>query len=216
MAPVQAAATFSAMADDALYYNAMCSPEEVRIPESTCAAWDTVWGAYHGPAPNAESSQNSPDQMPAVYAWRDPAAFEGYQGVSGWIEKSPYAGISYQIGAPGDLQRRRDVPFLMLSGGQDTFIDVDQTCEISATLGSAASNWLLVDNHYASSTGSRLSWRVELHHPSENTSMTPPRDFSCFRWAPKLEAWATRRPRRTSATTRCTAPDCLTRGSRPR
>jgi hypothetical protein len=51
----------------------------------------------------------------------------------------------------------------MLSGGQDTFIDVDQTCEISATLGSAASNWLLVDNHYASSTGSRpvcsqLTW----------------------------------------------------------
>jgi alpha-beta hydrolase superfamily lysophospholipase len=163
-APVQAAATFSAMADDALYYNAMCSAEETRSPESTCAAWDSAWGLLHGPAPQSSPNQNSPGHMPAIYAWRDPAAFEGYQGLSGgWIETFPYAGLGYQIGLPGDLRRREDVPFLMLSGGQDTFVDVDQTCEISAALGSACSNWLLVDNGDTSSTGNRpvcshLTW----------------------------------------------------------
>jgi hypothetical protein len=124
-APVNAAATFSAMADDTTYTKWCPGPPMCN---------KTGWWGMHGPV-----GDNSPTEAPIAYEWRSPTWFESLTVGAGGLdwESANAATAGHSVG----LKARPDVPFLMLQGGHDTHIPTDMACELSANIGSSCSNW---------------------------------------------------------------------------
>jgi hypothetical protein len=149
-AHVKAAVTFSAVADDALFYNWCVSMNPLLLAAHQLPLCSEAgWRGMHGP-----DGGNSPDADAPAYQWRSPPWFESLDvGLSQLSD----AAINWQTAShPIGMQSRPDVPFLMLQGGAGGFeghagdgeIPDWTACELSAAFGSSCTNW------FVDSTGS--------------------------------------------------------------
>ena len=128
-APVTAAATFAAVADDTEYYD-FCT----QVPNSICD--QVLWAGMHK---MAVFGDNTPAGIPMAYNWRSPTWFESLAvGALGLGHESAYAATANN---PVSLKARSNVPLLMLQGGSDEFIPTDAACKLSVNIGSSCSNW---------------------------------------------------------------------------
>jgi hypothetical protein len=125
-AQVKAAATFSAVVDEAEYFdymgNFLCGGPKCSAPEQT------GWAHLHGP-----DGGNTPETNPLVYSLRDPLAYETWT----------FGNTHIPTADPGNLRTRPDIPFLMIQGGSDRSIPSQPACALSAAIGSSCSNWFV-------------------------------------------------------------------------
>jgi hypothetical protein len=133
--PVNAAATFSAMADDPAYYNWCVLENPVYTAQGKSVRCDsTKWPEMHGP------DGSTPLVLPNAYNWRSSVWFESVDVGYGSLAPRRYANEGSSTGPVG-LKAHPNVPVLMLQGGQDQWIPTDMACNLAANLGSSCSTW---------------------------------------------------------------------------
>jgi hypothetical protein len=146
-APVNAAATFSAVADDPAFYN-WCVKEnpgyiDAGGPQAARCS-EPGWRNMHGP-------DAGPDLLPNAYNWRSPVWIEsvdvGYGSLPFWSHVN-WQGSTSPVG----LKARPNVPVLMLQGGEDKWIPTDMACNLAANLGSSCGLWYYGKNPWLPGT----------------------------------------------------------------